>query len=207
MSDKSRLLSISPPVANFRNAGKDEAACAADASRVIALTLCAFGRLFVVSPKFCNCCVLCLLQAKVDSIPIAPHPPQTQAASSLPPYRKRLGTRSPLRPESLPEAFPIKASDNPDVTPQPEWMGPAGNRPSMHVATNMGKSDGEIPRLRGGASRGTGRKKERAATPFGMTRFCCCRDGWKHQTVCPSIGHCPAHLKRRARHSACKARG
>src|ERR1700687_4779377 len=46
---------------------------------------------FSFSPHFGNCCEFCRLQAKVDSNPIAPHPPQTPASSF-----KRLWTK-PLR--------------------------------------------------------------------------------------------------------------
>ena len=42
----------------------------------------------------------------------APRPPQTPAASSLSPYRKRLGSRSRFAPKVCPQPFPIKASDN-----------------------------------------------------------------------------------------------
>src|SRR5712664_237822 len=41
-----------------------------------------------------------------------PHPPQTPAASSLSPYRKRLGSASSSTRKRLSEAFPIKASDH-----------------------------------------------------------------------------------------------
>ena len=42
----------------------------------------------------------------------APRPPQTPAASSLSPYRKRLGSRSRFAPKVCPQPFPIKASDD-----------------------------------------------------------------------------------------------
>src|SRR5262252_438788 len=42
----------------------------------------------------------------------APRPPQTPAASSLSPYRKRLETISSSNPKCHAEAFPIKASDD-----------------------------------------------------------------------------------------------
>ncbi|PYV53770.1 MAG: hypothetical protein DMG98_20025 [Acidobacteria bacterium] len=74
-----------------------------------------FHSLFPLSPdsgKFRN---FCRLQAKVDSIPIAPHLPQAPAASSLPPYRKCLGSTSGFAEGFLSEAFPIKASDHPEV--------------------------------------------------------------------------------------------
>src|SRR6266404_3376922 len=45
----------------------------------------------------------------------APRPPQTPAASSLSPYRKRLGSRSRFAPKVCPQPFPIKASDNSGV--------------------------------------------------------------------------------------------
>src|SRR5208337_1861606 len=41
----------------------------------------------------------------------APRPPQTPAASSYSPYRKRLGVTFSSARNVLPEAFPIKASD------------------------------------------------------------------------------------------------
>jgi hypothetical protein len=41
----------------------------------------------------------------------APRPPQTPAASSLSPYRKRLGSAFFPTRNVLPESFPIKASD------------------------------------------------------------------------------------------------
>jgi hypothetical protein len=55
---------------------------------------------FSLSPYFCNCREFCRLQAKVNSIPIAPRPPQTPAASFKRLYRKRARAacfRFPLR--------------------------------------------------------------------------------------------------------------
>jgi hypothetical protein len=45
----------------------------------------------------------------------APRPPQTPAASSQSPHRKRLGSTLIPRRSVLPEAFPIKASDKSGV--------------------------------------------------------------------------------------------
>jgi len=99
------------------------------------------------SPKFSE------LQAKVDSNPIAqPHPPQTSAASFLPPYRKRLRSVPRLTRSSVAEAFPIKASDNAEIT-RVYHRAPTGRRLSF---------GGAIPRVSPGANlnRPSGTKNE-----------------------------------------------